>query len=309
MMLSVAIPVLNEEAVLPELLRRLTAVLDSIDGGPHEIVFVDDGSEDNTAALLAEAIARDARVRTVRLSRSFGHQSAISAGFDYVRGDVVVVMDGDLQDEPEQIPRFLAAYHEGYDVVYATRATRAESLPLRLAYRLFYRIFARLSRVPIPLDAGDFALLSRRVVTAMRSAPERNRFLRGLRAWVGFRQIGIPVDRASRQGGASKYSFGALCRLALDGVFAFSTLPIRAAMAAGALAIGAAVVFAAYAVYARLFLGRSPAGFTSLIVAITFLSGVNLFFLGIIGEYVGRVYEETKQRPLYVVDRVVERQG
>ncbi|MEP6590950.1 MAG: glycosyltransferase family 2 protein [Gemmatimonadota bacterium] len=307
MILSVAIPLLNEEAVLPELLRRLIAVLDGTEGGPHEMVFVDDGSCDATPMLLADAVARDARVRVVRLSRSFGHQSAISAALDHVRGDVVLVMDGDLQDEPEQIPRFLAALAGGYDVVYATRTTRAESWPLRLAYRLFYRLFARLSRVPIPLDAGDFALLTRRVVVAMRSAPERNRFLRGLRAWVGFRQIGIPVDRASRQGGASKYSFVALCRLALDGVFAFSTVPIRAAMVAGALAIGVAVLFAIYAVYARLILGHSPAGFTSIIVAITFLSGVNLFFLGIIGEYVGRMYEETKQRPLYIVEDVMER--
>lgn len=309
MRVSVAIPLLNEEAVLPELLRRVVTVLDSLQGGPHELVVVDDGSTDATPAILADAVAGDARIRVVRLSRNFGHQSAITAALDHVRGDVVVVMDGDLQDQPEEIPRFLNVQAAGYDVVYAQRATRPESLPLRAAYYLFYRAFARLSRVSVPLDAGDFALITRRVVMAMRAAPERNRYLRGLRAWVGFRQIGIPVDRALRQGGTSKYSFVALCRLALDGVFAFSTLPIRAAMAAGTIAIGIAVLFAVYAVYARVVLGRSPAGFTSIILVVTFLAGVNLFFLGVVGEYVGRVYEETKQRPLYVVDHVIEREG
>lgn len=305
MRLSVAIPLLNEEEVLPELIRRLTAVLDTTTGGPHEVVFVDDGSSDATPTLLADAAVRDRRIRVIRLSRSFGHQAAISAALDHVTGDLVVVMDGDLQDQPEEIPRFLVAYAEGNDVVYAQRSTRPEGLLLRGAYHLFYRAFARLSRVPIPLDAGDFALVTRRVVLAMRSAPERHRYLRGLRAWVGFRQVGIAVDRASRQGGASKYSFVALCRLALDGVFAFSTLPIRAAMVAGAVAVASATLFALYAVYAKLFLGRSPVGFTSIILVVTFLSGVNLFFLGIVGEYVGRVYEETKQRPLYVVERII----
>lgn len=305
MRLSVAIPLLNEEAVLPELLRRVLAVLDTLPGGPHELVVVDDGSTDATPSILAVAAAGDDRIRVVCLSRNFGHQAAITAALDYARGDLIVVMDGDLQDQPEEIPRFLARHAEGFDVVYAQRAVRSEAWPLRAAYYLFYRIFARLSRIAVPLDAGDFALMTRRVVVAMQAAPERNRYLRGLRAWVGFRQIGVPVARASRQGGTSKYSLLALCRLALDGVFAFSTLPIRAAMAAGAVAVGIATLFAAYAVYARIFLGRSPAGFTSLILVITFLAGVNLFFLGVVGEYVGRVYAETKQRPLYVVDRVL----
>jgi len=307
--ISIAIPLLNEEAVLPELLRRVMTVLDATPDGPHELVVVDDGSTDGTPELLADAVAGDRRIRVVRLSRNFGHQAAISAALDHVRGDVVVVMDGDLQDQPEEIPRFLEVHAAGYDVVYARRTTRPESLPLRAAYFLFYRAFAHLSNISVPLDAGDFALMARRVVVAMRAAPERNRFLRGLRAWVGFRQIGIPVDRATRRGGTSKYSFIALCRLALDGVFSFSTLPIRAAMVVGSLAIGLTTMFAAYAVYARIVLGRSPAGFTSIILVVTFLAGVNLFFLGVVGEYVGRVYEETKQRPLYVVDHVIEREG
>ena len=308
MRVSVAIPLFNEEAVLPELLRRVMAVLDSISGGPHELVAVDDGSTDGTPSILAAAVGGDPRIRVVRLSRNFGHQAAITAALDRVRGDVVVVMDGDLQDQPEEIPRFLDAHAAGYDVVYAQRSTRPEPWLLRAAYHLFYRTFAHLSRVPVPLDAGDFALLSRRVVVAMQSAPERNRYLRGLRAWVGFRQLGIPVDRAPRQGGTSKYSVLALCRLALDGLFSFSIIPIRAAMVIGCLAIFMAGLVAAHAVYGKVVLGRSPAGFTSIILIVTFLAGVNLFFLGVVGEYVGRVYEETKQRPLYIIDSVIERE-
>ena len=304
MRLSVAIPVLNEEAVLPELIRRVGAVLDGIPGGPHEMVLVDDGSTDRSRVILAEASRRDPRVRAILLSRNFGHQPAITAALDHVRGDLVVVMDGDLQDVPEEIPRFLAAHAEGFDVVYARRAARKEGILLRFWYFVFYRLFASLSRLDIPLDAGDFALMTRRVVDAIRSAPERNRYLRGLRAWAGFRQCGIVVERAARAGGVSKYSYGALFRLALDGLFAFSIIPIRAAMLLGALATLGATIFAVFAVYAKLVLDRSPQGFTSILLVVTFMSGVILFFLGVVGEYVGRVYEETKARPLYVVEEI-----
>ena len=306
MRLSVAIPVLNEESVLPELLRRVGAVLDGVPGGPHEMLLVDDGSTDRSRAILAAASQLDPRVRAIFLSRNFGHQPAITAALDHVRGDVVIVMDGDLQDVPEEIPRFLAAHAEGFDVVYARRSSRKEGFLLRFCYFGFYRMFASLSRLDIPLDAGDFALLTRRVVTAIRSAPERNRYLRGLRAWAGFRQCGLVVERAARAGGESKYSYGALLRLALDGVFAFSIIPIRAAMFLGALATLGAVIFALYATYARVvLLERAPPGYTSIIVVVTFMSGVILFFLGVVGEYVGRVYEETKARPLYVVEEIV----
>lgn len=307
MRLSVAIPVYNEEEVVPELLRRVSAVLDGIEGGPHEIVIVDDGSSDRTRALLLEHLPRHPALRVVLLSRNFGHQAAITAALDHVTGDAVVVMDGDLQDRPELIPDFLAAHREGEgaDVVYAVRATRRESLPLRVAYALFYRALQRMSRVRIPLDAGDFALLSARVVRELRALPERHRFLRGLRAWVGFRQVALPVDRGERAAGRSKYSLYALIRLAFDGLFAFSTWPIRAAMVVGGLAAGAATLFAVYSVVMRLFTGRVPAGFTALVVVTAFLAGINLFFLGVIGEYVGRVYDEVKARPQYVVDRVL----
>lgn len=307
---SVAIPLCNEEAGVAELLRRVGAVLDSVPGGPHEIVCVDDGSRDGTYAALEAAAPREPRLVAVRLSRNFGHQAALTAALDRVRGDAVVVMDGDLQDPPEVIPAFLERYHAGFDVIYARRVNRKESWWLRAAYYLFYRLMARLASLRLPLDSGDFSLMSGRVVDVLRRTPEHHRYLRGLRTWAGFRQTGIEVDRPERFAGTSQYSVRALIRLALDGIFAFSIAPLRAAAGFGAAAIAAATLFALYAVYAKVVLHRSPAGFTSVIVVITFLAGVNLFFLGVIGEYVGRVYEEVKGRPLYVVDRVVgERSG
>jgi len=304
---SVAVPLYNEEHGLPELLRRLRAVLDGLPGGPHEMVFANDGSADRTLELLEEAAREDERVVVVSLSRNFGHQAALTAALDHVSGDVAVLMDGDLQDPPEAIPAFLERYREGYDVVYAVRAKRTEPWWLRFCYFLFYRALARMAQVRLPLDAGDFGLMSRRVVAELRRSPERHRYLRGLRAWAGFRQIGIPVARSERYQGSSKYGFTKLVGLALDGLFAFSTVPLRAAALVGGLAILASAAFAAYALYAKLVLHRSPQGFTALILVITFLSGVNLFFLGVIGEYLGRVYEQVKARPLYVVGTVIRR--
>ena len=300
---SFVIPVFDEEETLPELERRLRAVLDGLDG-PAEVILVDDGSSDRSPELLAEMSRRDPRFRTIHFTRNFGHQMAITAGLDRARGDAVVVMDGDLQDPPEIIPTFLDHFRRGYDVVYAQRVDRQESWWLRISYFLFYRLLARLSSIALPLDAGDFSLMSRRVVEGLRSAPERNRYLRGLRTWVGFRQLGVPVPRPERYAGSSHYSVWALLRLAFDGIFAFSIVPLRAAAILGAGAIGASGLYVFWALYAKFILRESPQGFTTLIVAIIFLSGVNLLFLGIVGEYVGRVYEEVKRRPLYVVDNV-----
>ena len=302
--LSMAIPLHNEETVLPELLRRARAVLDQIAGGPHEIVFVDDGSADRTFAILEEAARQDSRVRAISLSRSFGHQAALTAALDHVTGDAAVVMDGDLQDVPEAIPQFVERFQQGYDVVYAQRVRRKEPWPLRLCYFVFYRIMAKLSDVRLPLDSGDFGLMSRRVIDQVRRMPEHHRYLRGMRSWVGFRQTGVPVEREKRHSGKSKYSLSRLVKLATDGMFAFSIVPIRAAALLGAVAIGVSILYVFYALYIRFFLNQSPQGFTALIAAVTFLSGVLLFFLGVIGEYVGRIYEETKARPIYVVDRV-----
>ena len=304
--ISVAIPLHDEEHVFPELLRRLVAVLDSLPGGPHQIVLVDDGSEDQTFDLIREAAMHDARVVGVRLSRNFGHQAALTAALETVDGDVVVVMDGDLQDRPEEIPRFLAEHERGNDVVYAQRTRRKEGIALRASYFVFYRMLNRLSQLEVPVDSGDFALLSRRVVDELNRLPERHRYLRGLRTWVGFRQAGIPVERDRRAGGAPSYTLGKLLRLGFDGIFAFSVTPLRAAWMVGAVSSGAASIYALWAVFERIFLGTSPQGFTALIVAITFFACVQLLFLGLIGEYLGRVYDEAKGRPHFVVTEVVQ---
>jgi len=305
---SLAIPVYNEEAVVPELLRRTTALLDSLPGGPHEIVLADDGSSDRTLELLEQAAAKDDRLIVIALSRNFGHQTALTAALDHVTGDVAVLMDGDLQDPPEAIPTLLEAYQQGYDVVYVRRINRKEAWWLRLCYHLFYRVLAALSTTQLPLDAGDFGLMSRRVIQQLRRMPEHQRYLRGLRTWVGFPQIGIPIERAARHAGRPKYGPIKLLMLAFDGIFAFSTVPLRAAAILGLGAIGLSVLFSLYALYVKIFL-HSPQGFTAIILIITFLSGVNLFFLGVIGEYVGRVYEETKARPHYIVGKIVGRHG
>lgn len=305
---SVAVPVLNEEEIVHELIRRLDGVLTNLPGGPHEMVFVDDGSTDGTIEVLESEAAIDPRIVVLELSRNFGHQAAITAALDHVTGDVVVVMDGDLQDAPEVIPLFLDKYNDGYDVVYALRKTREEPIWLRACYRCFYLILASLSNIKLPVDAGDFGLLSKRVVSELRRAPERHRYLRGLRAWAGFRQIGIPVERSERAAGKSKYSLAKLLRLAFDGFFAFTVIPLRMATILGLMAIFFSSLFALYSLYARLVEDRSPQGFTALILVITFLSGVNLLFMGVVGEYVGRVYEEVKGRPLYIVKRIIGRQ-
>jgi polyisoprenyl-phosphate glycosyltransferase len=302
--LSIAIPLHNEESILPELVTRCIAVLEGIPGGPHELLFVDDGSTDRTLSILEEFARHDPRIIVLLLSRNFGHQAALTAALDHVTGDATVLMDGDLQDPPEAIPRLLEKFFEGFDVVYAQRTRRKEAWPLRLCYYLFYRLIAGLSDVTLPLDAGDFAVLSRPVVEHLQRMPEHHRYLRGMRTWVGFPQIGIAVERSERHSGRSKYSVLRLLRLASDGIFAFSIVPIRAAALIGGVSILLSSLFAIYSVFAKLVLHQSPKGFAALVILITFLSGVLLFFLGLVGEYVGRIYEETKARPHYVIRRV-----
>lgn len=303
---SLAIPIFNEELVVPELIRRTTSVLDSLPGGPHEIILVDDGSSDHTLELLEQAAAQDPRLVVVALSRNFGHQTALAAGLDQVTGDVAVMLDGDLQDPPEAVSTLLEWYQQGYDVVYVRRVRRKEAWWLRLCYYLFYRLLAALSSVQLPLDSGDFGLMSRRVVDEIRKMPEHHRYLRGLRTWVGFRQIGVAVERAQRHAGRTKYTPLKLLKLASDGIFAFSIVPLRAATILGAIAIALAIPFSLYSIYAKVWL-HSPQGFTALLLAVIFFSGINLFFLGIIGEYVGRTYEEAKARPHYVVLKIINR--
>jgi len=303
--ITVAVPLHNEETGLPELIRRVGLVLDQIPGGPHEMLFVDDGSSDRTMQLLEEFAGRDPRISVISLSRNFGHQAALTAALDHVSGDVTVVLDGDLQDPPETIPVLVEKFLEGYDVVYAQRLRRKEALWLRICFYLFYRLMSSLSDMNLPLDAGDFGLMSRRVVDQLRIMPEHDRYLRGMRSWVGFRQIGIPVERAERFAGQSKYGLLRYLKLASDAIFSFSVIPIRAAAGLGFLAVFLSALFSAYAVVAKFVFHQSPKGFTALLLLITFLSGVLLLFLGIVGEYVGRIYEEVKARPVYVIDKKI----
>jgi len=305
MRLSIGIPVHNEQEVVPELLSRLLVVLDSIPGGPHQVVFVDDGSTDDTRRLLTDASRRDSRVKVVALSRNFGHQAAISAALDHAAGDAVVLMDGDLQDEPEIIPELVRQHQAGADVVYTRRASREEGLLFRAACKLYYRLVSSLSDVPLPLDSGDFALLGTPVIAVLRRLPERQRYLRGLRAWTGFKQVSVDVQRRARFAGRRKYTTWKLMQLAADGICSFSTIPLRAATLTGLAAIGAVIVFSMYAIYKRFVVGSVPEGFTASLLVMTLLSGVQLLFLGVIGEYLGRVYAEVKGRPTYVVAEIV----
>jgi dolichol-phosphate mannosyltransferase len=301
--LTIGIPVFNESENLPELVRRLDAVLTNLGGGPHEFLFIDDGSVDGSAEWIEEAATSDSRIRLVCFSRNFGHQAALTAAIDRAEGDALVLMDADLQDAPEAIPRFVDEYRRGFDVVYAIRVGRKEGPFLRSCYRLFYWLMARLSDTPLPEGSGDFGLLSRRAVEALRLHREQHRYLRGLRVLVGFRQLGIEVEREARHAGTSRYGFRGLVHLALNGLFAFSVVPIRLATLIGGFAIGGSLLYAIYVLWARLVLQQAPQGFTTLILAMVFLAGVQLLFLGIIGEYVGRIYQEAKGRPLYIVDR------
>jgi dolichol-phosphate mannosyltransferase len=307
MRLSVGIPVHNEQDVLPELLSRLTRVLDDLEGGPHEVVFVDDGSTDGTRELLITAAAADPRIVVVVLSRNFGHQAAMGAALDHASGDSVVLMDGDLQDEPEVIPRLVALHRAGADIVYTTRASREEGRLMRASYAVYYRVLRVLADLALPLDSGDFALLGPEAVAALRSLPERQRYLRGLRTWIGFTQVRLDVPRRARAAGRSKYTPIRLLQLAIDGVCSFSTFPLRAAVYVGIGAVALSCTFSAYTIYARLTGSTVPTGFTASLLVTTFLSGVQLMFLGIIGEYVGRVYGESKGRPPYIVAKVTGR--
>ena len=305
MRLSIGIPVYNEHDGIEELLRRLTAVIDNIPGGPHQVLFVDDGSTDGSRELLMNAAAQDARITVIVLSRNFGHQAALSAALDHASGDALVLMDADLQDEPEVIPLFVSAHAAGADVVFARRASREAGVVLNACYNLFYRLVGSIAEVPLPRDAGDFALMDKRVVTALRRLPEQQRYLRGLRAWIGFKQTGIDVNRPARFAGRPKYTLWKLTKLALDGICSFSVVPLRAASLVGVLAIGLAGLFSVYAVLVRLMGKAVPEGFTAALVVSTFLAGVQLFFLGVIGEYLGRVYGESKKRPAYVIAEIV----
>jgi dolichol-phosphate mannosyltransferase len=274
----------------------------------YEVIGVDDGSRDRTWELLKARNHQDPRWRCLSFARNFGHQTAVSAGLHYARGDAVVVLDADLEDPPEEISRLLEKWRAGYDVVYAVRQKRKEGWFKRFCYWSFYRIMTRLVAFEIPLDTGDFCLVSRRVADTINAMPERNRFVRGLRAWSGFRQTGVTYERAARFAGASKYSFSQLLKLAMDGLFSFSIVPLRMAtyfgLSVSALAFFGAVFTLIQKVFAAQFarVGLAPiSGFPTIVISILFLGGVQLICLGILGEYIGRIYEEVKGRPLWIV--------
>jgi dolichol-phosphate mannosyltransferase len=304
-LISVVAPVFNEHSTLTELHRRLTEVLTPI--GPYEIVLVDDGSTDGSWTLLLELAARDRHLRLLRLSRNFGHQAALSAGLEAARGEAIVLMDADLQDPPELIPQLVAEWRDGYDVVYAIRGEREGEPRLRLAsISLFYRLLYRIAPVEIPQNAGDFRLLSRRAADAITAMPERARFLRGMTSWIGFKQTGVQYTREARYAGESKYPARKLVRLALDGITSFSTAPIKLVTAIGFALVVFCVGVLVWTLYVRFFTSHHPQGWTSVIAVVLLLGGVQLLSLGVIGQYVARIFDETKQRPLYLVDEVVE---
>lgn len=301
-LISVILPCFDEEAVLGETLIRLDHMAAGLPDCRFEFIFVDDGSRDGTAGILRNAAARDSRVRLLRFARNFGQQIAVSAGIEVARGDAVVLMDADLQDPPEVVGEMIALWRQGFDVVYGTRSARpADSMVKRGTARLFYTVINRLSEVPIPIDTGDFRLMSRPVVDVLRRMPERHRFIRGMVSWVGFRQTALHYERPERFAGQTKYPLGKMLAFAADGILSFSIRPLQLSIALGLVSAGLATLGIAYALFMRIFTSIWVEGWTALMLAVLFIGGVQLLCLGILGEYVGRIYNEVKSRPLYVV--------
>lgn len=304
--LSVLVAAYNEAEALPLLHPRVLAVLDALARDAHvdgRVLYVDDGSRDATWTVLRAFASADPRVGVLRLSRNFGKEAALTAGLDHVGDDAVMILDADGQDPPELIPQFVAKWREGYDDVHGTRVQRdGEGWLKRATAHAFYRVIGRLSRTPIPADTGDFRLLSPRALAGLRQLRERNRFMKGLFGWVGFRQVAIPYQRQPRAAGRSKFNFWKLWNFALEGITSFSTAPLRAATYIGLATALLAFVYGVWVVIKALLWGDPVAGWPTMMAVILFLGGAQLIALGLIGEYLGRLYEETKQRPLYLVD-------
>jgi dolichol-phosphate mannosyltransferase len=301
---SLIIPIYNEEAVLPLLIRRIGWLLDTLDG-PSEAIFVDDGSKDTSAIFMRSMSERDPRFRLIELSRNFGHQVAITAGMDAAAGDAVIVMDADLQDPPEVVLDLVAKWKEGYEIVYARRIRReGETLFKRMTAKLFYRLLRSMTAVDIPRDVGDFRLIGRKALSTFKSMPERDRIVRGMFGWMGFKQAEVPFERPPRAAGETKYPFWKMLRLAVHGIISFSEKPLRAALWGGIAISGLAALFGLFAIGAWFFASSIMAGWTSTVVIISFLSGINLLMTGIVGLYIGGIHAEVKRRPLYVVDRL-----
>ncbi|CAN5467758.1 glycosyltransferase family 2 protein [soil metagenome] len=303
--LSLVLPIYNEEEVIPELHTRLQEFLKEL-ALDAEVLFVNDGSHDESMAMLREIAKDEPRYRVLSLARNFGHQTAITAGVDYARGKAVVVMDADLQDPPSVVALMVAKWNEGFDVVYGKRRKREGETAFKLlTAKIFYRVFAAMIPIEVPLDTGDFRLMSRRVVIALRELRETHRFVRGMVSWVGFRQTAVVYDRPGRFAGETKYPLRKMLRFAADGITSFSVLPLRFATYLGMLISALSVLYAIWAVVAHFVFDATLPGWTATVVLISLLSAVQLLMIGILGEYVGRIYEEVKRRPLYLVgDRV-----
>jgi dolichol-phosphate mannosyltransferase len=309
--ISIVIPAYNEEDGIEEMYRRILAAA-STWREDFEILIVDDGSRDRTLEICERIGAADVRLKVVSLSRNFGHQAAVSAGLMYARGNIVTVMDADLQDPPEELLPFIEKIHEGWDVVYAIRTKRKENLLKRLCYQAYYRILRRVAVLDIPLDAGDFCVMRGEVVDAINQLPERNRFVRGLRSWVGFRQTGMAYERQARFAGEPKYNFPKLFKLAMDGIINFSYKPLQFILSIGLVFAGIGLLGAAFVVVQYLmnwtiigFNPRNARGWTSTIFVVLFFSAVNLICMGILGEYIGRLFEEVKRRPSWIVRKQI----
>jgi glycosyltransferase involved in cell wall biosynthesis len=305
--LSVVVPVKNEEESIGPFVERVSAILDSIgEKEGWEILFVDDGSTDSTLAVIVAANQRDQRVRALSLSRNFGKEAALSAGLDHARGRAVIPMDVDMQDPPEVLPEMVGKWRDGYEMVFGVRRCRKEdSLPKRVTAGLYYRAHNFVSEDKIPANAGDFRLLDRKVVEVIRALPERNRFMKGLFAWAGFKQASVEYDRAEREAGSTKFNYWKLWTLALDGITSSSTVPLRIWSYVGAFVALFAMAYAGFIAVDTMLFGNSVPGYASLIVSILFLGGIQLISLGVLGEYVGRILTETKQRPLYVIRETI----
>ena len=299
--LSLVFPIFNEEENIPELYRRVRAVLDENKITDAEILFVNDGSSDHSEALIRDLKKQDPRVKLINFSRNFGHQAAITAGIDYSRGDATILMDADLQDPPHVIGEMLEKWREGGEIVYAVRRKRDDdTFTKRLFAKSFYRLLQYVSSIDIPLDTGDFCLLDRKVVTHLKALPEKNRFLRGLRSWLGFKQVAVEFERPARFAGEAKYTFRQSLRLAINGIVGFSSFPLRIAAYAGFVAFLAAFVLLVVAFTAYFMDVHIERGWTSIVAIVLFIGGIQLILLGSIGEYIGRIYDEAKQRPNYI---------
>ena len=304
--ISIIVPLYNEEDVFETLIQRLTQVIDTAKF-QCEVVLINDGSTDKTAELINLTCRKDNRFSGVLLSRNHGHQLAVSAGLSYSRGKKgAMIIDGDLQDPPELINEFYNLLIDGYDVIYAIRKNRKESFFKKLAYSVYYRLQKKISSFNIPIDSGDFSMLSRRVVDTIVSMPEQSRYLRGMRAWVGYKQIGFEYDRDERYAGETKYSWSKLFELAFNGIFNFSDFPVKIITRLGFFTVLFSLIYFLYNIYRKIYYNDVPQGFTATILAIILFSGVQMISLGLIGEYVLRIYNQVRNRPLFVVDKIIQ---